>query len=101
MHLKQIMKLYVQLSIINFYDHRLLLCIMHAIRSRTSALDLSVLRFGRTRTSLKSSLTSESRRGMAARTMQGDSRIPGKGRQHMVELGALYLEYSTLTVWTT
>ena len=99
MHLKQIMKLYVQLSIINFMiiDYYLL-CIMHAMRSRTSALDLSVLRFGRTRTSLKSSLMSESRRGMAARTMQGDSRIPGKGRQHMVELGALYLEYA---IWRT
>ena len=73
----------------------------YAMRSLTSALDLSVLRFGRTRTSLKSSLMSESRRGMAAQTMQGDSSIPGKGRQHMVELGALYLEYSTLTVWRT
>ena len=75
----------------------------YAMRSLTSALDLSVLRFGRTRTSLKSSLMSESRRGMAAQTMQGagDSSIPGKGRQHMVELGALYLEYSIWTVWRT
>ena len=39
--------------------------------SRTSPLDLSVLLFGRTRTSLKSSLTSESKRGMAARVHDG------------------------------
>lgn len=72
----------------------------------TSDLDLSVLRFGRTKTSLKSSLMSESNRGMAACDQcKSDCckpaalSITGKGREyrHVHGLGAHYLEYSTLT----